>query len=191
MIKLKTIIVSILCIQLFSVNTLHPAFAKQIVSSSNKKQIKPIEISVYNETREALKLLDAPEDKLEQLTKSCYSAGFANDIDPVLIATIIKKESTYDNNAISKKGYKSLMGTKKAVMKWSHAPYNVMLGACVLREKLNQYKSMDKALVHYKGRGGYQSVKLAREQLALYKSVKTKVRSQLCKSDIVLNELIM
>lgn len=190
MIKSKIFIYTLLWFQLFSmVDTTHPAFAK----TAHVKQIKPIEISVLNETREALKLLDAPEDKLELLTKACYSAGFANDIDPVLIATIIKPESNFDIDAVSKKGYKSLMGTKTAVMNWTYAPSNIMLGACVLREKLNQYKTVEKAMIFYKGKGGKDSQKFAKLQISLYKQIKTKIKTNLCKSpsnQIILAELM-
>lgn len=160
----------------------------QIFSSVNEFQTslpQPVQIKEdyrLTETREALKLLNAPKDKLEVLTKSCYSAGFATDIDPVLIACIIRKESEFKINALSPKGYKSLMQGDKAVMQWGYAETNTMYGANILREKLIIAKGdMNKAMVFYKGHGGEESKKFAKEQLEFYRSIKQQIKERMMK----------
>jgi hypothetical protein len=198
MIKSKKLVGFILVIQLFSISVMPSVALAKSVSKPKvveKVQVRPIENTVLAETRIALQLLNAPPERLEQLTKSCYSAGFANDIDPVLIACIIKPESNFKIDGVSNKGCKSLMGTREAVLKWSHAAYNIMKGACDLREKLGYtHGNMYEAMVKYKGRGGKESQHFAKTQLALYHDIKKQTKLKMCElekqNNIVLAELM-
>jgi hypothetical protein len=166
--------------------TLLTAATFSIFSSVNEFQHSlptPVQLkedSKLTEVRVALKLLNAPSDKLEQLAKSCFSAGFATDIDPVLIASIIPKESEFNIKAKSKLGYKSLMQTKHAKMDWNYAESNVMEGACDLRSKLKATNGdLFKAMSYYKGHGGEESQRFAKSQLEFYRKIKQKTKEEM------------
>lgn len=166
--------------------TLLPALTFQVFSVVNdfhKEFPQPVSIKepiTLTETREALKILGAPKDKLEKLTKACYSAGFATDIDPVVIACIMIKESEFKVDAKSNKGYKGLMQTRNAAMKWDYAEADVMGGACDLRSKLNATKGhLPTAMVYYKGHGGEESKKIAATQMKFYYEIKAKVNEKI------------
>ena len=132
------------------------------------------------ETRLALRLLNAPPEKLDKLTKACYSAGLATDIDPILIASIIPKESNFKVQAKSNKGYKGLMQTNKAEMRWSRAGTDVMKGAEILREKIDIAKgNVDKGMVFYKGSGGKESQAIAKDQMEFYRKLREQVKTNM------------
>lgn len=148
-------------------------FNQEIPVAVEFKEVEDVQIS---RTRQALRLVNCPPEKLEKLTRACYAAGFATNIDPLLIATIIPRESEFNIKARSSAGYKSLMQTKQAFTTWDFAEANVMAGACELRRKINATKgNIDKAMVYYKGHGGAESHKIAKEQMKFYRSIKTTV----------------
>ena len=174
---IKSITISLLTVttfQMFNAVTEFQSTFPQPVSISSNTPIN--EDRNLTRTREALKLLNAPPDKLVKLTKACYSAGFATDIDPVLIACIIPQESEFNIKAKSKLGYKSLMQTKDAYVTWEYAEANIMAGACTLRGKIASAKgNVEKGMIYYKGHGGKESQDIAAKQMKLYRSVKLKV----------------
>jgi len=178
---IKTIAVSLITISTFqifsSVNEFHTALPSP-VQIPITAQIK--EDPKLTATRLALIEAKAPQERLVTLTRSCYYAGLATNLDPVLIATIISPESEYKINAQSKKGYKSLMQTKEAIMKWEFAEANVMAGACDLRSKLIDSKgNMRLAMSRYKGGTSREARNIADKQLRIYFDIKHKVNQQM------------
>jgi soluble lytic murein transglycosylase-like protein len=141
-------------------------------------QIK--EDSKLTATRLALIEAKAPRDRLETLTRSCYYAGMATNNDPVLIVSIIAPESEYKITARSKKGYKSLMQTEHAIMKWEYAEANIMAGACCLREKMQIAKGdINLAMALYKGGKSKEARDIAKKQLEIYRDLRDKIELQM------------
>lgn len=157
------------------------------VDDFQKEIPKPVQVKEEigrTKARYALEYAGAPKERLVTLTRSAYAASIGTDIDPIMIATIMKPESEYKITAKSPKGYKSLMQTKEAYVKWEFAEANVMAGACVLREKLQAAGgNLDKAMVYYKGHGGKESQIIAAKQMAFYRDIKHKVEERIKKEE--------
>jgi len=129
-------------------------------------------------TREALTLLGAPKDKLLILTRSCYHAAMATNLDPVLVACLMRTESEFKVTAKSNKNYQGLMQVPKAEMKWSRAEADVFKGCTILREKLQtNYANGNtlKALQLYKGGNNKEAMKYATQTDKLYRQTKEKL----------------
>lgn len=154
----------------------------------NKDLPTPVQVQediIRTKARFALQELNAPPDRINRLVNAVHAGHIAsNGIDPILIATIFRPESDYKINAVSKKGYKSLMGTPKAVMKWEYAETNVVYGSQILRDKITEaHGNIDEAMVHYKGYGGKESKEIAAKQMKLYREVKTKVEQRILEGE--------
>jgi len=172
MIKTQLTILPLLVFQMFStVNDFHKDLPVPVKLTEDRGRI---------EARIALQELNAPKDKLEKLTNGVYAASIATKIDPVLIASIIPKESQFVVTAQSNLGYQGLMQTQRAYMKWSLAEADIMAGALVLKEKFVIAKGDEFwAMTYYKGKGGAESQAFAKSQLAFYHKIKEKVNKRM------------
>ena len=172
MIKVFLITSSLATLQLFSIVNDFQTTLPQPVCIKEEIQI--------TKTRYALEALGAPSERMNSLVRGTYAASIGTDIDPILIATIIPVESNFNINAKSKLGYKGLMQTPKADMKWTYAESDIMRGACTLREKIVSTKgNLDLAMVKYKGHGGPESVVFAKSQMSKYRKIKTLVNERI------------
>lgn len=172
MIKTTTIMLATLSMfQIFnSVNDFHRTLPVPVLLNEEDKMIT---------TRLALIEAKAPLQRLETLTRSCYYAGQATNIDPILVASIISPESDYLITAKSKKGYKGLMQRPKARMKWDFVETDIMDGACCLREKLTISKNnLPLAMALYKGGTSQKAKNIAKKQLEIYHDIKSKVNEK-------------
>lgn len=155
-----------------SVNDFHHALPTPV-------QFNQKEDIVRKKARYALEELNAPKERMERLINAVHAGHIAsNGIDPILIASIFRPESSYDPTAKSKAGYGGLMGipTKKNIPKWEYSETNVVYGSQILRDKISDAKgNVDEAMIHYKGYGGAESKKYAKSQMNLYRTVKAKV----------------
>lgn len=163
-------------------------------AANDFNQELPIPVQITNEkenvirvkARYALEELGAPADRMNRLVNAVHAGHIASDgIDPILIASIISPESSFKIDGVSNKGYKSLMGTPKAVMKWEYAETNVVYGSQILRDKITAARgNVDKALVYYKGHGGPESQYYAKKQMQLYRTVRDKVNKKMKEEEL-------
>ena len=111
--------------------------------------------------------LGAPSKKCPKLAKSARLASEATGLRPEIFIALMYTESTFNENAVSSKGYKGLMQTPSATFKY--AEVDVMHGAMILKDKL-EYSNGDllKALALYKGGNNPLARKYANETYALY-----------------------
>lgn len=172
MLKTQLTIIPLVVFQMFTtVNDFH----KQIPIP-----IKLNEDRGRTETRIALTILNAPKERIDKLTNGIYAASIATGIDPVLIASIIPKESSWKASAKSHLGYKGLMQTKVAHGNWDFAEADIMAGSLVLKDKLRITDgNLLKAMTYYKGHGGNASQAFARDQLAFYSKIKEQVNQEM------------
>ena len=120
--------------------------------------------------RVALSKVGAPQDKINDLSIAVASAAAITDISPELLVALIKTESEFDYEAVSNKGYKGLMQTPMATMKW--AEVDVLIGAKILQEKLRYSKDdLKLALALYKGGNNKLAKRYAAETYQLYRSL--------------------
>lgn len=136
---------------------------------------------VRTKARYALEYLGAPSDKITCLTNAVHAGSVAaGGIDPILIASIIKPESEFTIDAKSKKGYKGLMQTPKATMKWNYVEADIVYGSLILRDHIKEAKGdIAKGMIHYKGHGGKESQMYAKKQIQLYQEVKYAVNKRM------------
>ncbi len=140
---------------------------KMIVPPKTVSIPNPIPRPKPNKLEEALKRLQAPEEKIQILSKSIMIASNATNIDAVLLAVLMKTESEFNPKAISSKGYKGLMQTPRAT--FIYPEVDTLHGAMILRDKLTETKGdMPKALALYKGGNNPLARKYARDVLDLY-----------------------
>ncbi len=111
----------------------------------------------------------------------------ANNIDPVLWATLVETETGFKLTAKSKKGYKGLAQTPNAVMKTGFEVGDLTYGSCILKEKLRIANgNIEKALTYYKGsptltdKYGRDTLghKQAKQVLKLYAKVKEQIKEE-------------
>jgi len=98
----------------------------------------------------ALKFLRAPKDRIDVLQKSIHQAAKSTGFKPELITAVMYKESQFNENAVSPKGYKGLMQTKWASFEYPEV--DTLYGAKEL-EMWYRYSKGDvrRALAHYNG----------------------------------------
>lgn len=151
----------------------------QIFSSVNEFQSslpQPVQIkedSKLVETKKALTLLGRDLSFAEPI----YHSAKAGNIDPVLWACNIECESEYKITAKSKKGYKGLGQTPKAVMKTGYITADLTYASCVYKEKLSIAKGNPKlALALYKGGNNPQAHKDAEKVFVLYHKIKNEMK---------------
>jgi len=98
----------------------------------------------------ALKFLRAPKDRIDILQKSIHQAAKSSGLKPELITAVMYKESQFNENAVSPKGYKGLMQTRWASFEYPEV--DTLFGAKEL-EMWCKYSKGDirRALAHYNG----------------------------------------
>ena len=127
-------------------------------------------------SEQALVLLDAPKKDIKELSLAVESAAKLTNICPVLITVLMYTESTFKKDAISSKGYKGLMQTDWATMKW--ADVDTLYGVKMLTEKLEYSKGdLHLAIALYKGGNNNASKNFADATLKLYSSIKLKCKN--------------
>lgn len=116
----------------------------------------------------ALQRVNAPEKKIVELSIAVTNASAMTGIPPELLVALVKTESEFKYGATSGKGYKGLMQTPWATMKW--ADVDILYGAKILQEKL-KYSNNDLklALALYKGGNNEAAHKYADETLRIYR----------------------
>lgn len=116
----------------------------------------------------ALQRVNAPEKKIAELGVAITHASAMTGISPELLTALIKTESEFQYRAVSEKGYKGLMQTPWATMKW--AEVDILYGAKILEEKLKlSNNNLKLALALYKGGNNEVAHKYADETIKIYR----------------------
>ncbi len=172
MIKTQLTILPFVVFQMFTaVNDFHKEIPVPIKINEDRGR---------TETRIALEILGAPKQHLENLTNGVYAASVATGIDPILIASIIPKESEFKPKARSHLGYKGLMQTPHAFQTWDMAAADIMAGSLVLKDKFRAAKGdLQKAMALYKGGDNPLAHKIAKEQLSFYRETRQSVLTKI------------
>lgn len=130
---------------------------------------QPVAIRLVTERAHiALHRINAPANKIDELSIAVTNASAMTGISPELIVALIKTESEFKYAAVSEKGYKGLMQTPWATMKW--ADVDILYGAKILQEKL-KYSNNDLqlALALYKGGDNELAHRYASETIRIYR----------------------
>jgi len=104
-----------------------------------------------------------------EMAKAFFDAGTLTNFDPILLASIAAVESNFDLKAVSSKGYKSLMQTKEATMKYANV--DILKGSMELKYWYKRTNDIEKALVHYNGGNNPPKVsyRYAQRVISLYR----------------------
>ena len=118
-------------------------------------------------TTKYLRVVGAPEDKIQELSKGVKIASDVTSLREELIIAIIKTESNFEMKAISSKNYKGLMQTPSA--SFIYYDVDILHGARILEDKLKYSKgNLLQALTLYKGGNNPVARRYAMETLNLY-----------------------
>ena len=115
---------------------------------------------------EALVHLGAPRSNVKNLAHAIRLTSDEIKVSPLLLCALMKTESEFDPKAKSPAGYKGVMQTPTAT---GYINVDTLHGGEKLREKIKASKGdMETALAFYKGKGGVESHKYARQVLKIY-----------------------
>lgn len=138
----------------------------------------PITISVSESKEDArivkmngvLKDLGCPSKAIPKISPAIIECSDKINIDPILIAVLMKTESTFDKNAQSPKGYEGLMQTPTSS---GFEDVDTLHGCRKLEEKMKYAKGDIKlALALYKGGDNNMAHRQAEQVIKLYKKMK-------------------
>ena len=123
------------------------------------------------EMKDILTKLGCPSSKLQSMSTAIIKGADDINVDPKLIAALVRTESDFDMTAVSSKGYKGLMQTPVATKQW--ADVDILIGCKILQEKMGYAKGdMRHALALYKGGNNPMAKRQAEEVIALYKQIR-------------------
>lgn len=137
-----------------------------------REVVRPAGKIVAVEIERKLGAMDITGKKASDIAEAVLNAQKLTGVHPDMLLAIMQSESSFNVNAVSKKGYKGLMQTPWAVMKNNKAAIHIDIlhGAeifreklCIAREKLKNKGITEadillEALAMYKG-GAYMSAK--------------------------------
>ncbi len=124
---------------------------------------------LMQESRYALLHRGAPEDQLEILARAVTNAckNSNRQITPALVVSLIETESGFNKDAVSSEGYRGLMQTPWASIKWPDV--DILLGVRILEDKMRiTNNNIPRALALYKGGTSHLAHRHARETLRIY-----------------------
>jgi hypothetical protein len=113
--------------------------------------------------------LQAPKDRIPSLNRWIRSASGVTRVDPILLACLLRTESGFRKDAVSKKGYKGEAQTKRFSQ---FSSVNILEGAEILRDKLSLSNGDTfEALSRYKGgKDKKEAQEQAKSVLDLYRN---------------------
>jgi hypothetical protein len=119
---------------------------------------------------ETLLSLGAPARMVSELAHAVRSASIATDVPKELLIALLYTESTFDPDAVSKKGYKGLMQTPHKV---PYTDASVLIGARILKDKIRLADgNIDVAVAMYKGgKDKPQAQRQAAYTMSLYRKL--------------------
>lgn len=121
-----------------------------------------------NRAQVALVKVGAPRNKINDLSRAVTGASAMTSLSPELIVALMKTESEFNYRAVSSKGYRGLMQTPWASMKW--AEVDILYGSKILQEKLKfSNNNLQLALALYKGGNNKLAHRYAAETIRVYR----------------------
>ncbi len=121
--------------------------------------------------RQSLLKVGAPIEKIDELATAIKGASASAQVSPILLVALMYTENeNFDYKAVSEKGYKGLMQTPWASMRW--ADVDTLLGAKILQEKLKlSGNNLLEALRLYKGGKNPTATRQAKRTIEVYEDL--------------------
>jgi hypothetical protein len=134
-------------------------------------EVQPTHAEQVDRVKQSLMKLGAPLEKVEDLAIAIKSASASAQVSPILLVALMYTENErFDYEAVSVKGYKGLMQTPWASMRW--ADVDTLLGARILQEKLRLTgNDLLEALRLYKGGKNPTATRQAKRTMAVYEKL--------------------
>lgn len=138
---------------------------KKVIVRVEIKQVPKQELK-KDSVEEALVHLGAPIYNVKKLAHAIRLTSNEVKVSPLLLCALMKTESEFKSNAKSPKNYKGLMQTPTST---GFEEVDTLHGGKILKEKLQSSNgNLETALAYYKGKGGEESHKQARQVLKIY-----------------------
>ncbi len=149
-------------------------FAESVVPA----QVESASQKEVDRVKQSLLKLGAPPAKVEDLTMAIKGAAASAQVCPILLVALMYTENEgFDYKAVSEKGYKGLMQTPWASMRW--ADVDTLLGARILQEKLRLTgNNLVEALRLYKGGKNPTATRQAKRTMAVYEDLLKEEQTQ-------------
>ncbi len=134
-------------------------------------QVQPAAQQQVDRVKQSLLKVGAPTEKVDELATAIKSASASAQVSPILLVALMYTENeSFDYKAVSEKGYKGLMQTPWASMRW--ADVDTLLGARILRDKLELTgNDLLEALRLYKGGRNPTATRQAKRTMAVYEDL--------------------
>jgi len=133
--------------------------------------VRPAGQHEVDRVRQSLLKVGAPTEKVDELATAIKSASASAQVSPILLVALMYTENeSFDYKAVSEKGYKGLMQTPWASMRW--ADVDTLLGAKILQEKLKLSGNNPlEALRLYKGGKNPTATRQAKRTMKVYEDL--------------------
>jgi tetratricopeptide (TPR) repeat protein len=163
--KAVPLTVLLVCASVLYIGFHHPA--ELIVPA----EVEPAGQQQVDRVQQSLLKLGAPLEKVEELAIAIKSASASTQVSPILLVALMYTENaSFDYKAVSDKGYKGLMQTPWASMRW--ADVDILLGAKILQEKLKLTgNDLLEALRLYKGGKNPTATRQAKRTMTVYEDL--------------------
>ena len=134
-------------------------------------QVRPTDAQQVDRVKQSLLKVGAPTEKIDELATAVKGASVTAGVNPILLVALMYTENeTFDYKAVSEKGYKGLMQTPWASMRW--ADVDILLGAKILQEKLKlSENNLLEALRLYKGGKNPRATRQAKRTIEVYEDL--------------------
>jgi hypothetical protein len=128
--------------------------------------------------KQSLLKVGAPSEKIDELARAIKGASASAQVSPILLVALMYTENeSFDYKAVSEKGYKGLMQTPWASMRW--ADVDTLLGAKILQEKLKlSGNDLLDALRLYKGGRNPKATRQAKRTMEVYEDLLKETSTQ-------------
>ena len=143
----------------------------QVRPTDPQQVVRPTDQQQLDRVKQSLLKVGAPTEKIDELTIAVKGASASAGVNPILLVALMYTENeTFDYKAVSEKGYKGLMQTPWASMRW--ADVDTLLGAKILQEKLKlSGNNLLEALRLYKGGRNPTATRQAKRTIEVYEGL--------------------
>ncbi len=134
-------------------------------------EVRPAGPQQVDRVKQSLLKVGAPTEKIDELATAIKGASASAGVNPILLVALMYTENeNFDYKAVSEKGYKGLMQTPWASMRW--ADVDTLLGAKILQEKLKlSGNNLLEALRLYKGGKNPTATRQAKRTIEVYEDL--------------------
>jgi hypothetical protein len=143
----------------------------QVRPTDQQQVVGPADPQQMDRVKQSLLKVGAPTEKIDELAIAVKGASTSAGVNPILLVALMYTENeTFDYKAVSEKGYKGLMQTPWASMRW--ADVDTLLGAKILQEKLKlSGNNLLEALRLYKGGKNPTATRQAKRTIDVYEDL--------------------